>query len=166
MTRARQSVVVLIVLAIAALAVLLTFMADFPLHNRRVLSTLPSPGQGDNALQAQLSTGASRAGAGGSTTEVQVTGRWHGAKVDETVMRSQQAQPEGVRIGWAAPDSLVISIPRGAGDAGKPLGGGDPTYRCGNPSSAIHVVCEAYSTAPQQEQHHEAPRPVPHSPNR
>ena len=159
MKSGKQSAVVLIVLAVAALALLLTFMGDSPLNARHTIINVPAPETDNGALEASVTTGRSRGGLGADNAEVEVTGRWRGAKFNELVMRSQEAKPDMIRIGWIGSDSLVITVPQNLEDVGKPLGTGDPSYRCGNTGSILHVVCEPYSIGPRQERHYD-PQPV------
>ena len=161
MTKARQSVVVLIALAVAALALLVTFMGDSPLNSRHVLQSIESPGEGDNALTANITSGRTR---GGTDTEVQIAGHWRGAKVDEVVMRSDFAKPDMLRVGWAGESAVVISVPQSLQDAGKPLGADDAGFHCGG-DGPIHVTCQAYTIGPSNARHYEPP-PAPHSQGR
>ena len=159
MTRARQSVVVLVVLSVAALVLLVAFMGDSPLNTRHTLATVLSPGADENAMRAETTTGRAMGGLGPSNTEVEIVGRWQGTDVDDVVMHSDTAQADLLRIGWSSTNAVVISVPQTPEDTGKPLGAGDASYHCGDPKGTIRVVCEAYSIAPQQERHLEAPPP-------
>ena len=161
MARGKQPVIVLIALAVAALALLITFMSDSPLSTRHIVDSLASSGQGDSALQANITAGHARGGLGAANTEVQIVGRWRGAKVDEVVMRSEYAKPDMLRVGWSGPNSLVISVPQSLEDAGKPLGTDDVGFVCGNSEGPVRVTCQPYTIGPASERHYAPPAPTP-----
>lgn len=109
--------------------------------HRRALPVVEGPGDGDEVLRAQA-IAATVYDRGGS--EVKISGIMHGVALDEIVFRSQET-PDLLRLGWQAPDHLVISVPQYPQDAGKAIGAGDSLFHCGpRTRHAVLVTCESY----------------------
>ena len=154
MAKTQQSVVVLGILVVSAVAGLIVLngrsgtsgpgQSDMKgpqsILEKKTLEPVRGPELSDESLSAQ----ATMAGGFARRTEVQVTGRMHHAPVDEVVFRSQES-PDLLRLGWESADHLVISVPQFPQDAGKAVGAGDPVFLCGAQSSAVlRVTCDTY----------------------